>query len=549
MKIKIGLMFVFTLMLLLPMFTSSIPNLSNAAAKSSKDGVPAGKSSMNGEFVVDEYTLALWHFNEGQGQVVHDESPHHNDGMLGPTLNAEDSDPSWVSGFTNSSADYALSLDQWNDYVIVPDNPDGSLDLQLLPRFTIEFWTYLRQISRADRGNGQHWNRFLQKVFVNGSVNVAEDLCGYGVEQSSFPQPTPWFSFGLMDYGATKNWGVSCIPPPLNQWVLVSIVYDGNYSRIYFNDVIQSETLVGSLNFTDNTAPLTIGKWVGEDWPWLDSIDGIIDEVRFSSIARDSSMFQHDITIGNLTCCKTVVGQGYAIYITVTVENQGNATETFKVTAYYDQTAIMIEQWPDGANSRVFWSMGDVNRDGYVDNWDWYEIARAFGHGAGDSRYNPDADFDGDGKVGLSEVAIFANNSGKDIWTSLGLPKLMEDQRTVTLPSGNSTIITFRWNTTDVFKGNYTISAYAAPVPSETDTADNNFTGGMIYVGIPGDVNGDGTVNILDAIILSNSFLPMRFGSIWFSSSWNRNADINSDNDVNILDAIILANNFLQHHP
>jgi hypothetical protein len=543
MKIKIGLMFVFTLMLLLPMFTFSIPNLSNAAAKSSKDGVPAGKSSMNGEFVVDEYTLALWHFNEGQGQVVHDESPHHNDGMLGPTLDAEDSDPSWVSGFTNSSGDYALSFDQWNDYVIVPDNPDGSLDLQLLPQFTIEFWTYLRQISRADRGTGQHWNRFLQKVSVNGSVNVAEDLCGYGVEQSSFPQPTPWFSFGVMDYGATKNWGVSCIPPPLNQWVLVSIVYDGNYSRIYFNDVIQSETLVGSLNFTDNTAPLTIGKWVAEDWPWLDSIDGIIDEVRFSSIARDSSMYQHDVAISNLTCCKTVVGQGYAIYITVTVENRGNATETFNVTAYYNQTAIMIEQWPDDTNS-TFWSMGDVNRDGYIDNWDLYRIKQAYGTRPGDLKWDPDADLDSNGKVGLSDLARFGNNSGKDIWTSLALPKLMEDQRAVTLPGGNSTIITLRWNTTDIINGNYTISAYACPVPGETDTSDNAFTGGMIYVGILGDINGDGTVNILDAIILSNAFL-----STPYSPNWSANADINSDGIVDILDAIILSNNFLQHYP
>jgi len=45
--------------------------------------------------------------------------------------------------------------------------------------------------------------------------------------------------------------------------------------------------------------------------------------------------------------------------------------------------------------------------------------------------------------------------------------------QTVTLESGASTTITFTWNTTGFAKGNYTISAYAWPVPGETDTEDN----------------------------------------------------------------------------
>jgi hypothetical protein len=114
----------------------------------------------------------------------------------------------------------------------------------------------------------------------------------------------------------------------------------------------------------------------------------------------------------------------------------------------------------------------------------------------------------------------------------------------ITLPSGNSTTATFTWNTTSFAYGNYTLSAYAWPVIGETNTANNNFTGGTVGVTIPGDVNGDGTVNILDAIQVSNSFLATPG-----SSNWNPNADINCDNVVNILDAILLANHFLQHYP
>jgi hypothetical protein len=104
--------------------------------------------------------------------------------------------------------------------------------------------------------------------------------------------------------------------------------------------------------------------------------------------------------------------------------------------------------------------------------------------------------------------------------------------------------VIFTWNTTGYVYGNYTVSAYAWPVQDEANTANNNMTGASVLVTIPGDINGDGTVNILDAIQVSNSFLDTPG-----SSDWNPNADINGDNVVNILDAIILANHFLEHYP
>jgi parallel beta-helix repeat protein len=56
---------------------------------------------------------------------------------------------------------------------------------------------------------------------------------------------------------------------------------------------------------------------------------------------------------------------------------------------------------------------------------------------------------------------------------------------------------------------------------------------------LKGDVNGDGKVNILDAILLANAF-NSRPGDV----NWNPNADFNGDEKVNILDAIILSSNF-----
>jgi len=116
--------------------------------------------------------------------------------------------------------------------------------------------------------------------------------------------------------------------------------------------------------------------------------------------------------------------------------------------------------------------------------------------------------------------------------------------QTIALTSGNSTTLTFTWNTTGFAKGNCTISAYAWPVQGETDTADNTLVDGWAYLSIPGDLNVDVRVNILDAIILAGAF-----GSFPGHPRWNPNADINGDNKVNILDAIILAGHFGEVDP
>jgi len=114
----------------------------------------------------------------------------------------------------------------------------------------------------------------------------------------------------------------------------------------------------------------------------------------------------------------------------------------------------------------------------------------------------------------------------------------------VTLSSGNSTNLMFIWDTTGFAYGNYTLSAYAWPVAGETNVANNNCTGSTVYVGIPGDVNSDGHVNILDAVLTC-----MAFGSTSGSPNWNPNADVNNDGTVNMLDLLIVANHFGQHYP
>jgi hypothetical protein len=121
----------------------------------------------------------------------------------------------------------------------------------------------------------------------------------------------------------------------------------------------------------------------------------------------------------------------------------------------------------------------------------------------------------------------------------------------VTLSSGNTTTLTFTWNATGFAYGNYTISAYAWPVPSETDTSNNNFTGGVVKVTIPGDINGDFKVSLADLVLLANAYgtTPASGGKPGVLGAWNPNADINGDGKVSLADLVIMANHYGQHYP
>jgi parallel beta-helix repeat protein len=79
--------------------------------------------------------------------------------------------------------------------------------------------------------------------------------------------------------------------------------------------------------------------------------------------------------------------------------------------------------------------------------------------------------------------------------------------KTLTLTSGNSTTVTFTWNTTGFAKGNYTISAVADAVSGEIDTEDNRYTNGVVTVTWLGDLDGDFDVDENDLWHFCGAFI------------------------------------------
>jgi parallel beta-helix repeat protein len=125
------------------------------------------------------------------------------------------------------------------------------------------------------------------------------------------------------------------------------------------------------------------------------------------------------------------------------------------------------------------------------------------------------------------------------------------------LESGSTINITLSWNTTGLAKGNYAIGAYAWPVPGETSTTDNNFTGGWVVVSMVGDLTG-GSANVWDFVPDGKcdgkdvSVAAKCFGSYPGCSApliWNANCDVNNDGKVDGKDIAIVAKHFGEHYP
>ena len=248
----------------------------------------------------------------------------------------------------------------------------------------------------------------------------------------------------------------------------------------------------------------------------------------------------HDVAVtDSSTCCgASVVHGGSICNINVTVENQGGSTETFDIFVYDDEPVF-----PTFGQKEIFWSMGDVNHDGYINETD----AELIGDHLGSD--DPQYDINTDGHVDMSDMIICASNVGMDIWRYFGLPPPI-GVHIVTLASGNSSNMVFTWNTTDLTEYEYynltsCAQMHGACVLGDVDIADNTLIHGDVLVVHEGDWKGDptdgpdGKVRVDDILAIA-----LIFGTDCGDLEFDPNADTNCDAKIRVDDILATALQF-----
>jgi len=184
----------------------------------------------------DSNYLAVHHLEESSG-VLLDSTMHHNDGV------AYGSPGQGVAG----RMDGAVFFDGVDDHIVLPQVFSAET------QFTMEAWIYAQPGARY----------FIsQRSAAGSSKGVFVQLAADGYLQ--------WY------INAEK--GGVCIS--MNQWYYVVLTYDGSTVRFYVNAGTPLSKVCG--------APLwpTEGMYLGDRSAGNRQFHGILDEVRFSNVAR-----------------------------------------------------------------------------------------------------------------------------------------------------------------------------------------------------------------------------------------------------------------------
>jgi hypothetical protein len=113
----------------------------------------------------------------------------------------------------------------------------------------------------------------------------------------------------------------------------------------------------------------------------------------------------------------------------------------------------------------------------------------------------------------------------------------------ITLSSGNSTIVSFVWDTTGIAKGNYTIWATASVVQDEIDVSGNTCVDGAVRVTRAGDFGSiptgwyafDDLCDYQDLYLFGDSYVHY----------YHPLADFDNNGDVNYLDLFMFGNCYI----
>lgn len=207
----------------------------------SSSGISFSDEGWRGEYEVDEYTIALWHMNEGSGNIIYDETSNNNDGLING------------ANWTDGKFEDALIFDGFNDYVFISDSESFLTQYEV----TLEAW-----IKRNSYADGTVFSK-------NGPfyLGVRNNKASCDIFAGDW-----WHGF--------VN-GTTDLEP--NIWYHIACTYDGSNIKLYVNGIEEE-----SVPKTGDILMHSHSVYIGWGEPGQNQyFNGTIDEVRISNIARN----------------------------------------------------------------------------------------------------------------------------------------------------------------------------------------------------------------------------------------------------------------------
>jgi peptide/nickel transport system substrate-binding protein len=322
------------------------------------------------------------------------------------------------------------------------------------------------------------------------------------------------------------------------------ITLEGNNAanNLIYSNIFQDNTI--AINLTASSTNNTIYKNIIS----LNNIGFNLESGGNVIYANTISENQLGIDISN--------SNGNIIYHNNFINNNESAKSEQYFNAWDNGYSSGGNYWSDytgvddksGINQNVFGSdgIGDTNYTIAVNNIDRYPLLQPFNpHDIGITNVITSKTIVGQGFTLRIDLKILNYGIYDETFAVTAYVNTITiATQTVILISRNSTTITFTWNTSGFAKGNYTISAYAWPIPGETDTADNRLVDGVVTVALVGDVNADGIVDIADIYSIALSY-----GTTIGTPQYKPNLDINDDGIIDIADIYTAALHYGETSP
>lgn len=269
----------------------------------------------------------------------------------------------------------------------------------------------------------------------------------------------------------------------------------------------------------------------------------------------------HDVAIFAVAPSEDVVAQGRNTSIEVVPQNLGTTTESFSVSLYanstllgtrqvvdlipgqlsplsftWDTTGVALGSYTIKANATVV--TGETN---VADNTFLYDSVQVVVHDIAVISVTASINYGYREYIGTVTVFVTVKNEGtiSEDFTVIAYYNSTDiASQAVSIEPGGVNVLLYFLDLKYAQYGDYHLKAEAIPVPYETDQSDNLLVGETIRLTIPGDVNFDRLVNILDWSSVSAHWYPgPPVGPVGYDSQ----LDVNLDEAINMIEVSVVS--------